>query len=221
MAENDDEGKPVEGGEQVAKPDSLPETAQPSTNLSALEERLNKLERENRALQSGKDRRWNEVMPVLKQVANMLGVDEKTVAEAQEKAVLQELVAERMARLQSPQPTTGTSGEGIAQGEVQTILQKYQLSSADAEVASKLKEAAERGWSNDLIRAEFADLALRRATKPSPSQSAAPPMAGGSSEVVLSDAEKDALYAKLKQLYKTPTKSAQEIKELEKRLGME
>jgi len=182
MTDNDVEGKPVEGGGAVAKPEPSPEPAQPNADLSALMARIDKLEHENRSLQSGKDKRFNEIMPVINQVADILGLDPKKVAEAQETAIIREIVAERKAGLNQPASSVGNEVKPIeTQSEVQTLLQKYQLSSADTDVTLKLKEATERGWSNDRIRAEFADLALSRTNKPTPSQSVAPPVSGGSS----------------------------------------
>jgi hypothetical protein len=108
------------------------------------------------------------------------------------------------------------AASGVGQFDVISELKQRGLESTDPEVVTLL---GGQYRNPDHFRAAAADLALRKAAKPTPSQSAAPVMQGSAGRP-LSEVEKEMQYAKLKELYKTPTKSATEIARLEKELGM-
>ena len=204
-----------EGG--VANSIPSGEGSQPlEANLVALSKRIEQLEHENRALQSGKDKRWNEVMPIVKKVATMLNVDEAKVVEAQRTMVLDDLVAERMT---GTRPEDKPSGSGEPKGasiEVAAIVSALGLNAADTDVAAVIAGNAD----TTMQIAELSKLAVSRASKPSPTPGQLPSPSGGApagSGLSKEDEEKKA--ALLQKLYKHPTMNAAEIEKLEKELG--
>ena len=178
MSDPMEEGKQGAAGTVDANPPASVGQAQPSTpDITALMTRLEALEKQNKALQSGKDKRWNEVMPVIKQVAAVLGIDESKVAEAQEKAVLQELVAERMGRLQ-PQGGTGTTTPQAAQVDVQSIAKQYGLDpNSDAGFLSALVGESD----HEKVELKIARYARQKVAQPNPSSATSPAPTGGTS----------------------------------------
>jgi hypothetical protein len=109
--------------------------------------------------------------------------------------------------------TAGATGQFDALSVVKTL----NLETTDADVINLLKGSYQNHFQ---FEAEAAKLALRKLTKPAPSGAGSPPMMGGNGATELSDADKAAKFAKLDELYKTPTQKAAEIKVLEKELGM-
>ena len=179
----------------------------------------------NRSVQSTKDKRFSKLeegTSILKDVLTTLkgkGVEipQEMERDIETREYIQRAVAEAVP-LQASGGTPNAGAGASGQFDALSVLKPLGLDSADPEVINLLKGQYRNP---DHFQAEAARLAYTKAVKPAPSAAGAPPLGGGTGQHALTEAEKEPKYAKLTELYKTPTKSAKEIKSLEKELGME
>ena len=171
---NMDGNQPVQGGGSATPTPSTTEGQLSAENFAALQKQVNELAAQNRGLQKGLDKRLDhDIMPVIKQVAKRLGIDEAQVLQAQRDEVLDSLIAERLA----PQSvsTPGTGAVQTAPVEVTKIASQYGLDANDASFVAGL------GNETDATKVELA-IARRahdKANQPSPTAAQGTAPVGG------------------------------------------
>jgi hypothetical protein len=178
----------------------------------------------NRAVQSTKDKRFSKLDKVTRDMEVLASLKEQGATippEVERDYQLRDYVTQQIdSRLASEPSDNGISQsapKAAGQFDALTVIKSFGLDTGDAEVI-KLMSGTYRN--TDHFQAEAAKLAYTRASKPAPSAAGTPPLGGGNAQSSLSETEKEAKYIKLNELYKNPTKSAAEIKVLEKELGM-
>jgi hypothetical protein len=166
MPENPNEGNQPDGT-QAANPAASSATGQLlPVDLKALEQRLESLESQNKALQSDKDRRIPKLEEQIKSLAKSLGVtDPEAVAKAQRDYVLDEVVRERLAPVSD-------SGKPVQtpRVEVTAIASQFGLSLNDPQVIAALQPEMSE------LQATIAlgKVALAKAKTPSPNPAQLP-----------------------------------------------
>jgi hypothetical protein len=167
MSQSNEEGKPDEqGGVQPVPPSAS--QAQPSVDLAALKKQVEEQDRVIRALQSGKDRRWNEYEPLLKRFADELGEDKFKAI--QREAALDELVAGRVG---TPQPEKQSPAQTVPTApkvEVATLVDALGLGMDDPGVVALTATIEDPTQ----LLAAIGRYAKKKATSPTPNAAQAP-----------------------------------------------
>jgi hypothetical protein len=142
-------------------------------------------------------------------------------AEVERQYAVNDYIDQRIAERMVPRPTDNGMSAEVAKTEGQfdalSVLKTYGLESNDPLVPGLMSG---RYKSVDHFELEVARAVAKKTAKPASSQASMPPLTGGVSSTSMTEVEKNAAYAKLNNLYKTPSASAVEIAELEKSLGM-
>lgn len=222
MPDNRKEGNLPEGGGDVIANDALSlEGSQPlEGDLASLVKRITDAESQLKALQSGKDKRWNkvekleeDVVPLVQRIAKVLNVDESDVHEAQKKLVLEDIIAERLGTGTRKTEELGSSEVSKGSVEVEAVVSALGLKADSSEVSAIIygtKPFAEK-------IAQLSKLSVAEASKPKPSDAQDPAFEGGTPKG--DEVDVGALSAELDKLYKNPTLNQARIEEIEKKLG--
>ncbi len=186
--------------------------------LQKLQKDLELTRRELQGLQGRQDKETNEVQRAMgelkKRLDSGMSFDEaqKSIAAdnevAAEKAMIRRIAQKLDVLDESPSNTTGNSVP-VANDKAST-LQQYNLDANDPDVAEAI-----RGKNDPTeVRLAALEVALKRATKPTPDASASPAVQGRPSP----QSDTGAMISRLQQLQKFPTQNRQEIATLKKQL---
>ena len=222
--------KPDEGNQQTAS-EGLPNPTfadgggQPSTtSIEELKKQVEDLQKQLRGVQGDKDRAVKrtelKVDDLNQQIARILELKEsgKDESSIRRELLLDKILESGVIPVQEAGGTVKSEAvPSDAQFNVVEVLNRYGLSTNEPEVIALAKG---RYRNADHFEAEAAKLAFAKLKPATPSASTSAPMTGGSLPGQMTDSEREAKSAKLLQLYKTPTLKANEIKVLEKELGI-
>jgi hypothetical protein len=179
-----------------------------------------------RKVRSSKDKRFQRLEDgnmVMTEVLATLRQQGATIPEAVEreyalKEHIDAAVAKGIASQQGDNGMSHVETKSNGQFDALELVKQYGLDPADEKVVALFK--AKNYRSVDHFEKEVLKLAVSGAAKPTPSSSSSPVLLGGGGASQMSDGDKLVKFAKLGVLYKTPSKSAEEIKVLEKELGI-
>ncbi len=187
------DGKQIDSGGSGATANPSEPTAQLSpADLVEMKRQVVELVAQNRGLQKGLDKRLaNDVLPLLKRVAERLGIDEAKVLQAQRDEVLDGLVAERLGTPIASQ-TPGTSTAVAPQIEVTKIAAMYGLDANDASFIAGLASETDP----DKVELAVARRAKQKQNQPSPTAAQSTAPAGGHASAEQDEAQLKAEYQK-------------------------
>lgn len=203
-----DEGNPQDvGGNGSASQQPSQPTDQPLGDVTAMQKRIDELEKLYKGIQKGNDKVNARVEQKIDNLSRILDLakEGKSKDEIEERLILDEILRER----KSSTPAVA-SGEPRQSGvDILDVAKQLNLDMNDKDIAAAVA-------SGNVVN--VMKVAMSKVSTPSPSPADAPPLLGGAAQPRMKEEEANQKLLQLDALSREPTKNAAQLRALQKEL---